>query len=170
MIKKVLLISFIIVSNSGLGQNNPNCEEDPLYHQLDFWLGEWIVEDTLGNYLGSNTISKILGGCAVLEEWEGGVKGMSLFYVHNPERKWRQVWVTENAKLPWGQKEKKMVPLNEEGSLVFLGNYLWTDGSVIHDRTRLTRSSEGNVRQEIEVSRDEGVNWMRTFVGIYKQK
>ena len=44
--------------------------------QFDFWVGDWSV--TVGGQpAGDNRIEKILGGCALLENWTGA-GGMSV--------------------------------------------------------------------------------------------
>ena len=47
------------------------CAEDPLYGELDFWLGSWTVYDTAGTEVGKNLIGKALEGCAIIENWTG---------------------------------------------------------------------------------------------------
>ena len=49
-------------------QQGSGCEADSTYSALNFWLGEW---DVLvgGQVVGTNRITRMLKGCAVLEEW-----------------------------------------------------------------------------------------------------
>ena len=70
----------------------------------DFWLGSWDV--SAGATLdGHDRVTRILGGCAVTEEWNDatGGKGLSLFYVQPGTRQWRQVWVTDHATFTGGE-------------------------------------------------------------------
>src|SRR5215217_9111181 len=69
---------------------------DPV-NQFDFWLGEWDAhwgEDGQG----TNTITRILDGKIVQEEFLApDLHGMS-FSVYDPERKvWCQTWVDSNG-------------------------------------------------------------------------
>lgn len=145
--------------------------EGPPYDDLDFWLGEWIVESD-GVRQGTNRISRILDGCAVREEWQasGGGRGESLFYV-NAAGEWRQVWVTERATRIGGVKEKARVDPDAEdvppGAVRFQGTLPLPEGGTLLDRTTLTPLDDGSVRQHIEVSRDAGANWQTTFDARY---
>jgi len=140
----------------------------PIYQELDFWVGEWVVESD-GILQGTNRITKILDGCAVREEWrdaEGGL-GESLFYV-DPRGTWKQVWVTENAAWIGGVKEKTRIAV--AGPAVrFQGELPLPDGGRLLDRTTLTPHADGTVRQLIEVSRDGGATWSETFDAVYRR-
>ncbi len=146
------------------------CASDSAYATLDFWLGSWrVYADTA--LAGTNRITKILGGCAVREEWtdaQGG-RGESLFYYHRAERTWKQVWVTEQAQLVGGLKEKHLVGRLPGGGLRFAGELVLPDGRRIQDRTTLTPEPGGEVRQLIEISRDGGGTWQTTFDARYRR-
>lgn len=146
------------------------CAEDPLYQQLNFWVGSWEVSDTTGKVIGTNLIGKTLADCAIIENWTSaeGVQGLSLFYVDNTIGNWKQVWVTETAKAPGGTKEKMLMEKWPDGSLVFQGSYPYQDKEIM-DRTVLTPMSEGVVRQVIQYSFD-GKSWNTGFIGIYRRK
>lgn len=152
-------------------QNTLPCIKDTLYQALNFWLGDWDVFDANNNQVGQNRIEQILNGCAVMEHWtsQGGSEGKSLFFVDTNTQKWKQVWVTQSANTPGGQKEKTLV-LNEPGQkTIFQGQYQ-VRGRTILDRTILTKQPDGSVKQEIQISPDQGQNWRTTFLGIYKPK
>src|SRR5205085_5637240 len=84
------------------------CDQNPTYHKLDFWVGEWDVFDfKSGQQDGGNRIEKILKGCAIIENWTeamDGSEGKSLFYVQRATGQWKQVWVEESG----GMKEKSL--------------------------------------------------------------
>lgn len=68
-------------------------------HEFDFWLGEWDVSWG-DDGRGTNTVTRILDGCVVLEEFDGApseaFRGMSVS-VYNPQQQvWQQTWV-DNA-------------------------------------------------------------------------
>jgi hypothetical protein len=44
------------------------CAGEPALAQLDFWLGEWEV-CVAGERAGHDSVTKVLAGCAVTEEW-----------------------------------------------------------------------------------------------------
>jgi hypothetical protein len=147
------------------------CDSDPAYHLLDFWLGDWVVLAD-GREVGTNRVEKILAGCAVKELWRGaeGGRGDSLFFVQPGTRRWKQVWVTDEATSPGGLKEKQLVVRLPGGGTRFQGEIPAPDGRVILDRTTLTPSNDGRVHQLIEISRDGGSTWVVTFDAWYVRK
>lgn len=167
MKNKLLSLSLftLFFQSVGFGQ----CSNDSIYSYLDLWVGEWIVEDDRGNNVGRNRVEKILKGCAVQEYWTSLTSGIgqSLFYVDNLTKTWKQVWVTSNAKQPWGQKEKIMIFHWKGLEVVFQGSYK-VKGATVLDRTILKRANENTVEQTIEISFDGGRSWEKTFKGIYR--
>jgi len=61
----------------------------PEHRQFDFWQGEWEVREA-GRAAGTNRITRVLGGCALREEWTGagGGKGTSLNVYDEAQRRW----------------------------------------------------------------------------------
>jgi hypothetical protein len=57
-------------------------EGDPVYHKLDFWVGKWDIYDNHdGTLNGTDIVEKIVGGCALIENWreaDGSGEGKSL--------------------------------------------------------------------------------------------
>ncbi len=138
----------------------------PEYRRLDFWVGDWkVVTGPEEREVGLNSIVRILGGCAVIENWVsgGGFEGKSLFYYHDVEKSWKQVWVTNAQSL----KEKRLIAELEGGALRFQGELPQADGSRVLDRTTLTPLPDGRVRQVIEQSRDGGETWQVGFDAVY---
>jgi hypothetical protein len=170
----VAIVTLAVVTARQLGaqQASPRCGDVPAYSRLDFWVGKWDVLDPSGTRVGSSVIEKILRGCAILENWRDmeGREGKSLFYYDRPGDAWKQVWVTDDGHFKEkssGAAEQKGVP---EGSVRFQGRLPTRDGSVVLDRTTLTPSAAGRVRQLIEISRDDGTTWKAVFDGTYVRK
>ena len=84
----VLLSSLFI--NSAMAQSQ-SCTFDQGFSNFDFWLGGWNVFDTAGNQVGTNTIEKQEGGCALKETWTGagGSTGFSINYFNPVRDEWR---------------------------------------------------------------------------------
>lgn len=166
----IWLLAFFAFGQALCVQEKTACQDDPLYQMMNFWVGTWQVYDEEGKLVGNNRIEKILDQCAVMEHWQSaeGNEGKSLFYVDNNTGTWKQIWVTANAKLPGGQKEKTLIFSKEKEQLLFQGTYLMNDEKVL-DRTLLTRINANEVKQEIQISRDGGLHWQSTFIGIYKR-
>lgn len=148
-----------------------SCNDDPGFHELDFWLGDWTVKAGT-RVVGTNRIVKILNGCAVMENWvaSDGSEGKSLFYYDSNQKTWHQVWVTDAAYAPGGLKEKTLVEHLRGGGLRFQGEITRADGGSYLDRTSLIPRSDGTVRQWIQVSTDGGEMWTSVFDAIYERR
>jgi hypothetical protein len=153
---------------AGAAAQHP-CEDAPAYHKLDFWVGTWDVYDNHdGTLNGTDVVEKIVGGCAIVENWreaDGSGEGKSLFYYLGPKRQWKQVWVTDAGPI----KEKQLVEEGKDGSVRFQGEIPHPDGTSHLDRTTLTPLSGGRVHQVIEVSRDAGKSWKIVFDADYRR-
>lgn len=168
--KWLLLFPGLCVLSSGAFAQI-DCSGNQQLALMDFWFGEWRVEDESGEVLGRNNVYRLLNGCVIQERWQGigGGVGISLFYVNPETNKLKQVWVTGQALSPGGTKEKELVA-GELGRFVqFLGSYPNGDSRVL-DRTTLTLQENGEIMQLIEISQDEGVTWQSAFRGLYQRR
>jgi hypothetical protein len=145
------------------------CTAEPALAQLDFWLGDWQV-CVAGERVGRDRVTKVLGGCAVREEWTAsdGSRGESLFYYSASDKLWKQVWVTDQALHPGGLKEKHLIARFADGGVRFQGEIALPDGRRVLDRTTLRPAAAGRVGQRIEISRDGGEHWTPTFEAEYR--
>ena len=138
----------------------------PKYRAFDFWVGDWNVTQN-GKLAGTNRIERILGGCALLENWQGvgGSEGNSLSYYDATHRVWHQTWVDNQG-----------TPLELEGDyqggrMVMAGNTLDpASGKTAINRLTWTPRADGRVRQHWEVSTDDGKTWSTAFDGMYEKK
>ena len=157
-----------------LAQTNPPtpipCDQNPIYHKLDFWLGEWEVFDLrTGKKDGANRIEKTLKGCAIVENWTeaaDGSEGKSFFYVQRATGQWKQVWVEDSG----GMKEKSLQDSYIGDGVRFQGEILHKSGGSHLDRTTLIPMSGGRVRQTIEISRDGGNAWVVIYDAEYRRR
>ncbi len=140
----------------------------PELHVLDFWVGEWEVFLVTGPKDGDNRIAKLLGGFALQESWTGtdGHEGKSWFYFYRPEKRWKQIWVTDGGFV----KEKALVEGQAEGGVRFRGEIPLGDGRELLDQTTLTPLPDGRVRQVIEQSLDGGVTWQTGYDAYYVRR
>jgi hypothetical protein len=166
----LLLVLGAALPTAVQAQMGAGCQRDSTYAALDFWLGQWDV--FVGDQLvGTNRITRVLHGCAVLEEWrdtEGG-EGRSLFYIEPGTGRWKQVWVTDDARMVGGTKEKHLIARLADGGVRFQGELPLPDGRLLLDRTTLTPIRPGEVRQLIETSRDGGTTWRAAFDARYRK-
>jgi hypothetical protein len=146
------------------------CDQNPTYHKLDFWIGEWDVFDfKSGQKDGGNRIERVLKGCAIIENWTeamDGSEGKSLFYVQRATGQWKQVWVEESG----GMKEKSLQDSYTGEGVRFQGEILHKNGGSHLDRTTLVPLNGGRVRQTIEVSRDAGKTWEVVYDAEYRRR
>jgi hypothetical protein len=168
-VRQLCLLALLLPALA-LSQEDPQpaCDDLDVYRELDFWVGRWdvFVGDRL---VGSNLIEKTLNGCAILEHWRArdGGEGKSLFFV-DYDRHWAQIWVSQWAMTPGGVKEKVMVDDPPPGSVRFQGVVRHPEAGAWLDRTTLTPLADGEVRQLIEISQDNGATWNPTFDAIYR--
>lgn len=157
------LLLFAASAGSAIAQAK-SCETLPAYHVMDFWLGSWDVYEK-DELVGTNVIEKVIGGCAILENWveSTGGEGKSFFYYNRLTERWKQVWVQDDGF--W--KEKEMQPGAVEDGVRFQGTIQLKNGNRFLDRTTLTLQKYGHVRQLIETSRDGGKTWTPSFDAIY---
>ena len=162
--------ALLVTAVPAVAQTGSGCADDPVYHTLDFWVGDWdvFVGDTL---VGTNRIEKVLSGCALIEHWRGsgGDEGKSLFYHQPATQRWKQVWVTARPMAPGGVKEKELIEIMGDGGLRFQGTIPLPGGGSYGDRTTLTPLPDGRVRQVIEIGRD-GQSWQVTFDAVYVRR
>jgi|SRR5664279_4106445 hypothetical protein len=146
------------------------CDQNPIYHKFDFWVGEWDVFDIKsGAKDGTNRIEKTLKGCAIIENWTESAdssEGKSLFYVQRATGQWKQVWVEDSG----GIKEKSRQESYTGEGIRFQGEILHKGGGSHFDRTTLQPMSGGRVRQTIEISRDGGKSWEIVYDAEYRRK
>ncbi len=162
------IFALLLFPAAASAQSQLDCTSNPQLATLDFWFGEWRVEDDEGRILGRNTIYRMLNGCVIQERWQGtgGGVGISMFYVDPETGKLSQLWVTGQALSPGGTKEKQLIASKLGEFAQFQGSYPNGDDIVL-DRTTLTKLSDGEVLQVIEYSLDDGVTWETGFRGIY---
>jgi hypothetical protein len=143
------------------------CDE-PAYHTLDFWVGEWDVFDSQdGTKAGHSVLEKILQGCAIEVNWVGteGEHVKEIFYYYKPKQKWIQVWIGDRG----ANKQRQSIELYKSGIVRFQGEVALMTGGSYLDRSTVTPLETGRVHQLIEISRDGGKSWHPTFDAEYRK-
>jgi hypothetical protein len=135
----------------------------PEHGQFGFWLGEWEVTTADGKPAGHNRITKILGGCALREEWTSarGNNGTSLSMYDAGARRWRQTWVDDGGTVLLLTGEIR------NGKMVLSGDSPLGGGRTARQRITWTPLPGGHVRQLWESSADGGKSWKVEFDGVY---
>ncbi len=141
------------------------CSSD-LFHQFDFWIGEWEVFGPDGKKAGDNVISVEENGCLLVERWTGagGGTGQSYNYVDLATNKWRQVWVSAGATISYDGG------LNDAGAMHLEGEIAYPTGMAAPFRGTWTLNEDGTVTQYFQQYDSEKETWNDWFTGTYKKK
>lgn len=140
---------------------------DAVFHQFDFWVGDWDVTTPQGKPAGRNRIQSILEGCAISEEWTGagGTNGRSHSAWDARNKQWNQYWVADDAGVLYLSGSLR------DGSMVLSGEQLDpASGKRSPQRVTWTPNADGSVRQLWESSADGGKTWTTVFEGIYRRR
>jgi hypothetical protein len=137
----------------------------PEYRQFDFWIGDWdaFAIDNPTVKVAHNRVFRILGGCVLLENYEGtnGSKGQS-FSIYDASRGvWHQSWVTNRGQLL--VIEGKF----EDGKMVLTGVDRTVDGKERHVRGAWKAVNRG-VRETAVTSSDRGKTWKPWFDLLFR--
>jgi hypothetical protein len=112
--------------------------DSPEARQFDFWVGDWELSyvDEGKPAKSRNRITKILGGCALLEEFSGPpgtpLEGRSLSTFDRITHRWKQTWTDNTAAyldFTGGFSEGRMVLSREaqRDGKRFLQRMVWQD-------------------------------------------
>jgi hypothetical protein len=139
------------------------CDTMPAARQFDFWIGDWDVYTPQKQLAGTNSIQKILGGCVLLENWEGsmGGSGKSMNWYNVQAGYWQQTWVASGA----SQQEYRNGRLDGT-TLRFLGERTTPQGK-LDLRLSFTPLAPNRVRQQAENSTDGGATWTTVYDFLY---
>lgn len=142
------------------------CEGMPQANAFDFWLGRWEVRMPDGTLIGTSTITKSDGGCAIHEHWEGagGSTGSSVSFYLPSRDEWRQVWTGSGGTLFDITGKPGNGSMHMEGTL----EYVETD-RVVAFRGTWTEGADGRVRQRLEEFDLAAQTWVVWFDGIYRR-
>lgn len=142
------------------------CEGVAQASAFDFWLGRWEVRMPDGTLIGTNTITKSDGGCAIHERWEGagGSTGSSVSFYLPSRDEWRQVWTGSGGTLFDITGKPDNGSMHMEGTL----EYVETD-RVVAFRGTWTEGADGRVRQRLEEFDLAAQTWIVWFDGFYRR-
>jgi tetratricopeptide (TPR) repeat protein len=142
------------------------CEYDPVYQQFDFWVGDWDVLTPGGAKAGTNSIQKVAGGCALLENWSSiyGGGGKSLNFYEPSKHKWVQMWADSSGEIIPTEGEYK------DGAMHLEGELIEQSGKKSLYRGTWTPLPDGRVHQFLEQSLDGGKTWNTWFDGFYSRR
>ncbi|MDN3669108.1 hypothetical protein QWY93_07190 [Echinicola jeungdonensis] len=168
MVLKIILsfIGVIILDNTSFAQSECACCT-PSHRQFDFWIGEWLVYDTLGNRIGRSSIKLLEDHCLVSEHWKGdsGVTGRSFNYFNVMDSTWNQIWIDNQG------NHLVLKGKGREGEMVLYGQGpLNNSGPSQKHRITWTALSNGKVSQIWEILDENGNVKKMIFKGLYQGK
>ena len=139
--------------------------QSPEYHQFDFWIGDWEVQNPAGKVVGHNLVASELNGCLVVEHWNdsaGKILGSSFNYYDTRDKKWHQLYLSNSGRagdypaMAGEFRDNKMTLLTDPH-----------DGPV--SRWTWYVVSPGHVRQMSEQIQTDK-SWQITWDSIYVKK
>lgn len=145
----------------------PPCD-DSIYHQFDFWIGDWDVYDPADNLVGTNSIRPAESGCLLIENWTntGGGTGQSYNFYDPGLEVWRQIWVSAAGVIDYSGG------LTETGSMRLTGEIrnrpAGTEPAPFTGEWTL--NEDGSVTQHFRQQDTETGEWSDWFVGKYVRK
>jgi hypothetical protein len=140
------------------------CDTMPKAREFDFWIGEWNVHAPGGGLAGTSLIQKVSNGCALLENWTGGMgQGKSLNFYNATAGYWQQTWIG-SAGGPVEYRDGAM----QGNTMVFLAKP--SNGQGPLQRLSFTNLGPNRVRQHAETSTDNGATWTTTYDFQYLRK
>jgi tetratricopeptide (TPR) repeat protein len=136
------------------------------YHQFDFWVGSWEVQNPQGQTVGHNEVNRMVGGCILQENWASlrvSESGTSFNFYDYRDKKWHQDYYDNSGNmgnyppLAGELRDGKMVLLSAP-DVRPLSRWTWYE------------LAPGKVRQMAEQSSDGGKTWSITWDSIYVKK
>jgi hypothetical protein len=140
--------------------------QSPEFHQFDFWIGDWEVQDPQGNVVGHNLVTREQDGCLLIEHWTastGGQTGTSFNYYDVQDRLWHQLYIDNSGNaeafpaMAGTVTNAKMVLLTDP-SKPAISRWTWHTLGL------------NRVRQMAEQSTDNQKTWIITWDSVYVKK
>jgi hypothetical protein len=148
--------------SAGAADAIPGCTEAEA-RQFDFWMGHWRVTEN-GKLAGHNHIERVLGGCALIENWSGakGGSGKSLNFFDRDDRLWHQTWIDGRGGALF------LAGKFEDGAMRMEGERPAANGQpATRHRITWTPLADGSVRQLWESTPVGKAEWTQQFDGLY---
>jgi hypothetical protein len=137
------------------------------YHQFDFWIGSWDVQNPQGQVLGRDDITRENDGCILQEHWASlrVEKGTSFNYFDGRDKMWHQIYFDNSGNMG---AYPPMAGGVKDGRMVFLTDvkespqYRWTFYPLDGTGTK--------VRQWAESSNDGGKTWTTIWDAVFVKR
>ncbi len=133
------------------------------HRQFDFRLGRFKVTTVDGIEAGSSRVEAILGGCALVEHWQGAVSGdgQAWSFFDRGTGRWHMTFVHSEGHV------LRLSGTFVDGTLVLEGENFTFDGVFGLHRMSWSPLPADGVRQLWELSTSGGADWQVLFEGRY---
>ena len=168
MINQIRLFAIAIVMMVPVicyAEDNPKPCSDPAFRQLDFWVGTWDLTWE-GDKKGTNKISRELGDCVILENFNGGdsmtLRGMSVSTYNPGTGKWYQTWVDNDGTyldFVGGMQGDKMI----------LSRSVTREGKTLKQRMVFHDIKPDSLTWDWQRSTDQGKTWENLWTIQYQR-
>jgi len=173
MQKLLTLIIFICLLPSANAQKGKLPCSNPVYRQFDFWIGEWEAFGPDGKKAGDSKVSLILDSCIIFEEWTSASPQQGLRYAgksfntyNAATRQWQQTWVDNMG----GTNEYLQGKL-ENNQLIYTSTpFKFSKDTMAIRKMTFTNVSAGKLRQQGQISKDDGINWSTEYDLEYRRR
>jgi hypothetical protein len=170
--RKTILLLPLVICALNINAQKP-CSTNPVYRQLDFWIGEWDVFGLNGQKAGDSKISVILDSCIILEEWKSANAMQGLFYsgksfnrFNRMSQQWQQTWVDNIG----GTTEYSKGKLEGSAMVFFTAPFNFRSDTIAIRKLSFHNLGPDKVRQHAEISKDNGVTWSTEYDLEYRRK
>jgi hypothetical protein len=166
-----LLFSFFVVCSllcNAQPQKTP-CTANPVYRQLDFWIGDWDVYGLNGKKAGDSRIELILDSCIILENWKSAssnYSGKSFNTYNSTSNQWQQTWVDNIG----GTLEYLEGNYNNNRMTFQTKPFNFSKDTIAVRKLSLYNLSSDKVRQHFEITKDNGVTWKTEYDLQYRRR
>lgn len=131
--------------------------------QFDFWLGSWDVSWEGGS--GTNTISKILDGRVIQEQFEAPqLRGLSVSVFNERSGRWHQTWVDNS-----GGYLDFVGGMEDDGRMI-LSRQMEQEGHTFQQRMVWYDIAPDSLEWHWERSADAGQSWQLLWHISYQRK
>jgi hypothetical protein len=132
------------------------------HRQFDFWVGNWNITQPDGSPGGVSNITKELGGCAVMESYQGG-GGRSINLYDRARDRWTQTYIDGGGLL------LRLAGRLEGGAMAMADEVRTTpSGLQLKSNITWTPRADGGVQQVWLFSTDGGATFGTNFDGTYQ--
>jgi hypothetical protein len=146
---------------------SPTCAS-PQHRALDFWIGEWDVENKAGTKLfGTNHVASEERGCLIHEYWTSkvGATGQSMNFLDDTTRKWVHVWVGEGTMYRFEGN-----PVASDKLVLFGDNRIPGTDDIVKFEATWSKEPDGRVRKLWRYTKDGGATWTVFLDGWYRRR